>query len=159
MRMWRLRWLRKNKNIQMKYLFLLIPLFSFSQKEIPKKANTITIVGVVFKEAANSLLDAGYTFEKVDSNFQTIKTEFKEGTGKNKWMRLRLYVRIKDSSAIVTGEWYNTLFIGSKLLGIEQTVENSTSKIEYTIGNPKACFNEMKEFALSLKKPVEYSIK
>ena len=100
----------------------------------------------------------GYSFEKIDSNYQRIKTEFKTDEGKNKWMKLRLFIRVKDSTAIITGEWYNTMFIGSKLLGIEQTIENSTDKIENTIGNPKNCFNEMNKFALLFNKPVEYSI-
>lgn len=142
----------------LKYLFLLFPIVALFQQSIPKKANTIEVKGVSFKEVANGLLDAGYSFEKVDSNFQTIKTEFKEGTGKNKWMKLRLITRVKDSTVIITGEWYNTMFIGSKLLGVEQTVENSTYKIEYTSGNPKNCFMEMNSFALSLKKEMLYLI-
>src|SRR5829696_8128665 len=123
-----------------KYIFLLLPVFGFSQDKIPKKANSIEVNSISFKELANGLLDAGYTFDKIDSNFQTIRTDFKEGSGKNKWMKLRLSTRMKDSVAIITGEWYNSMVIGSKLLGQEQTIENSTYKIECTYGNPKNCF-------------------
>lgn len=143
----------------LKYIFLFFPIASLSQQAIPKKTNTIEVKGVSFREVANSLLDAGYTLEKTDSNFQTIKTDFKDGTGKNKWMKLRLITRIKDSTAIITGEWYNAMFIGGKLLGVEQTIENSTYKIEYTSGNPKNCFIEMNAFAISFKKEITYLVK
>jgi hypothetical protein len=140
-------------------LFILLPFLGQSQDKIPKKTNTIEIVGVSFKEVANALLDAGFTFEKIDSNFLTIKTDFKEGTGKNKWMKLRLMTRVKDSTLFITGEWYNTMLIGGKLFGVEQTIENSTYKIEYTNGNPKNCFLEMNEFANSFNKEKVYKIK
>lgn len=136
-------------------LFILIPFISFSQK-IPKHTNTIKIHDVTFQEVANKLLDAGYTFDKIDSNYKTVKTDFKDGTGKNKNMKIRLMLRIKDSSAIITGEWYGTSFIGNKLFGQEQTAENSTFRIENTWGANKNSFDEMKAFAESFNKPVEY---
>lgn len=135
-------------------LFLFAPLIAISQS---KGDNTIVVKGVGFLQVCNALLDAGYIIDKKDDGLQTVKTEFKTGKDKNKWMNLLLNVRIKDSSAIITGQWYNTMFIGSKFLGQDQTIENSTYKIENTHGNPKACFKEMKTFALSFKKPVEYS--
>lgn len=139
-------------------ILLLFPLFSFSQSKIEKGTNTINVIGITFKQAAESLLDAGFYIEKTDSIFQTIKTEFKTGTGKNKWMKLRLFVRVKDSTAIITGQWYNSIFIGSKLFGIEQTIENNTSKIKYSSGNEKNCFMEMNSFALSFKRQTQYLI-
>jgi len=137
-------------------LILFMPIICLSQ--IPKRANTIIIKGPTFKEVATALLDAGYTIEKSDSSLQTIKTEWKDGTGKDKLVRLRLYARIKDSSAIIRGEYYPPGPIGTKFLGQEQTIENSTYKIENTSGLPKNSFNEMNDFALSFKKPVEYII-
>lgn len=141
----------------MKLLFtlLLLPVMAFGQKP-PKKTNTIEVQGVTFRQMAASLMDAGYYIEKADSNFQTIRTEFKTGTGKNKNMKMRLMVRIKDSTAIITGDWYNTMFVGSKFLGKEGTVENSTYPIEYASVNPKNCFIEMDEFAKSFNKPTAY---
>lgn len=135
-------------------LCLLIPCLCISQ---PKGTNTIKIIGVTFNQVVNGLLDAAYTLEKIDSNYQTIKTEFRDGTGKNKWMKLRLLIRVKDSVAIITGQWYNSMLIGHKVFGQDQTIETATSKIEYTFGNPKNCFNEMNAFALTFNKPVEYS--
>jgi hypothetical protein len=142
-----------------KYIFLLLPLFGISQVKIPNKTNEIIVSGVTFKEVANGLLDAGFSIEKVDSNFNTIKTEFIEGSGKTKYLKLRLMIRVKDSTAIITGEWYNPLVIGSKLLGTELTIENSTYKIEYTSGSPKQCFLEMNKYANYFKKPITYSKK
>ena len=46
----------KSAKNMIRYIFLLIPLFSFSQKSIPKGANTIKITEVTFREVANSLL-------------------------------------------------------------------------------------------------------
>jgi len=46
-----------------------------------------------------------------------------------------------------------------KLLGVDQTIENSTNKIEYTSVNPKNCFLEMNEFATIFKKEKVYKIK
>lgn len=133
---------------------LLVPILAYSQG---KGDNTVIVKGVGFLQVCNALLDAGFIIDKKDDGLQTAKTEFKTGKGKNKWMKLLLTVRVKDSSVIITGQWYNTMGIGSKILGQEQTIENSTYKIENTSGNPKACFKEMKNFALSLNKPVEYS--
>ena len=143
-----------------KYLFFLfIPLTAISQEKIPKKSNTIEVSGVTFKEVANTLLDLGFTFDKIDSNYQTIKTDFKQGTGKNKWMKFRIMVRVKDSIAIFSGDWYNTMFIGTTILTVRQSLENSIEKIEYKSVNPKNCFLEMNEIAISFKKSVTYFVK
>jgi hypothetical protein len=144
-----------------KYLFFLfIPLTAISQEKIPKKSNTIEVSGVTFKEVVNTLLDFGYTFDKIDSNYQTIKTDFKQGAGKNKWMKLRILVRVKDSIASFSGDWYNTIFMGTTIGGVRQsTLENSVERIEYRSVNPKNCFLEMNEIAISFKKSVIYLIK
>lgn len=141
-------------------LFLIfLPFLVRSQDRIPKKTNTIEVLGVTFKECADALLNAGFTFDKVDSNFNTIRTDFKAGTGKNKWIKFRLLTRVKDSTLLINGDWYNTTLIGGKLFGVDQTVENSTYSIEFTNGNPKNCFLEMNEFANSFKKEKVYKIK
>lgn len=135
-------------------LLILLPFLT-----IPKKTNTIEVSGVTFNQVANALLDAGYTFERIDSNYLTIKTDFKAGNGKLKDIKYRLMIRVKDSTAIITGEWYNKLFIGATILGTEQTIEGSTYQIQYTTGNEKNCFLEMNSFALSLNGEVEYKTK
>jgi len=143
----------------MKTLFYLLIIFPISQQSHAqvKGDKTIRVQDVGFTQVCNALLDAGFIIDKKDDDLQTVKTEFKDGTGNNKWMKLLLTVRLKDSVAIITGSWYNSTVIGTKLLGQEQTIENNTAKIEYTNGNPKRCFNEMKAFALSLGKQITYS--
>lgn len=135
-------------------LLLVCAVISFSQQ---KGDNTIVVKNVGFIQVCNALMDAGYVIEKKDNDLQTVKTEFKEGSGKNKWMKLLLTIRMKDSAAIITGQWYNTMFPGNKVIGKEFNIENSTEKIEYTFGNPKNCFKEVNQFALSFGKDVSYS--
>ena len=114
----------------------------------------------MLKISTISRFEINFTFDKIDSNYQTIKTDFKEGAGKNKWMKLRLNVRVKDSVATFYGDWYNTMFIGTNLLGVQQsTLENSIEKIEYKSVNPKNCFLEMNELAISFNKNIVYLIK
>jgi len=135
-------------------ILFVVPLSLFSQ-EIPKGANTIEVRGVSFKEVAKALLEGGYTFEKVDSNFQSIETGFKQSK-KNKKMEMSLYVRIKDSAAIITGKTFDSGVVGSNFLGTQISKEEATFDIEYTNGNFMKVFNEMKVFALSFNKPVQY---
>ena len=143
----------------MKTLFFLPIIFLISQQSHAqsKGDNTIKVQEVGFTQVCNALLDSGFVIDKKDDDLQTVKTEFRDGTGKNKWMKLLLSIRVKDSVAIITGSWYNSTVIGMKFSGQEQTIENNTAKIEYTHGNPKKCFNEMKTFALSLGKQIAYS--
>lgn len=131
-------------------------LIAISVNAQPKGASTIRVLGVTFDELTNALLDKGFQFDRVDSNLLALRTDFIDGSGKNKWIKYRIIARVKDSTAIIVGEWYNTLFIGHKLLGQEQTIENSTYKIEYSTGAPKKCFIEMDNFAKTFNKPVEY---
>lgn len=126
-------------------VILLLPLLAISQN---KGDNTIVVKGVGFMQVCSALIDAGYIIDKKDNDLQTVKTELKSGQDKNKWMKLLLNIRVKDSAAIITGQWYNTLG--------DDPIETNTYKIENTSGNPKSCFKEMKTFALSFKKPVEY---
>ncbi|MBK7289187.1 MAG: hypothetical protein IPI78_02440 [Chitinophagaceae bacterium] len=139
-------------------VILLSPLICFSQGNIEKGVNTIHVADVSFNQVVDRLLDAGYYIEKIDSNFQTIKTEFKNGGVKNKLNKFRLFIRVKDSLAIITGQFYNTYLLGTKLFGVEQTIENSTNPIANKSGNQKSCFNEMNTFAMSFNKPTTYSI-
>lgn len=120
--------------------------FSVSLHAQQKGDNTIQVKEVSFDVACDNLLNQGFLIDKKDMDLQTVKTEFKSGSGKNKWMKFLLTVRVKDSTAIIKGEWANSL-----------DNERSVFSIQNTNGNPKACFNEMKEFALSFGKKVYYS--
>lgn len=121
----------------MKYVFLLIPFFAQAQ---PKGANVIQVSGITFRQVATSLLDFEYSFEKIDSNFQTIRTEFKEM--KDYVMKIQLDIRVKDSVAIIKGSWIsgNTLF----------EIQNQKWPAY------KATFKALNDFALSFNKPIEY---
>ncbi len=94
----------------MKFLLflLLLPLSSAAQTsaaQIPKKANTIIVDGVTFEKAINTLLDMGYKIDKVDKDFLTAATEFKQpGNKKIKGWEIAISVRVKDNTAIITGE-------------------------------------------------------
>lgn len=128
----------------MKIIYLLFAfLFSINSYSQQKKDNTITVKGVGFMQVCNALLDAGYTVEKKDNELQTAKTGFKDGTGKAKLCKLRLLVRVKDSTAIITGHYYNVLL-------------NNLEHIEYT-KDSRPCFDDMNNFALSFSNPVIYS--
>src|SRR5258705_10910595 len=129
----------------MKILVLLIlPVFAFSQ---PKKTNTIVVRGVTFRQAVEKGLYAGYTIEKIYSNFQTVRTDWKGGKKNTEWMKIRIGIRIKDSSAIITGDWYNIMFVCPKVFGKEDTPETAAEPIAYTFGNPKNCFKDLDAFA------------
>lgn len=71
-------------------------------------------------------------------------------------MKWRLLVRVKDSTTIFTGDWYNTMLMGQNLGGIEFTMETDVDRIEYTFGNPKNCFKEMAAFATSFNKRIQF---
>lgn len=120
-------------------LCLLIPVLSLAQS---KGVNTITVKGVGFMQVCNALLDAGYMIDKKDNDLQTAETKFKDGTGKAKLCKLRLLVRVKDSTAIISGHYYNVLF----------------NNLEYIVYNKESgpCFEEMNRFAISFGKEISY---
>ena len=139
-------------------LTLLFLLLSFISSAQPKKANTIIVKGVQFKEVANALLDAGYEIAKSDSSLGTIKTEYKLGTGELKYVKVSIFVRIKDSVATITGKWYNTIVMNA-FASKFTTEDNESLIVQNTNGGYKLCFQEMNKLALSFNKPVEYLIK
>jgi hypothetical protein len=143
----------------MKYFFFLllfIPSLGLAQK---KGDNTITVKGIDLKQAVTALMDVGFYIDKIDSNYNTVSSIFKEGENKTKWMKMRFFIRIKDSAAVITGQWYNDMLVGQKVLGADMTIENLTEKIEYTTGNPKNCFNDMSTFAKTFGREISYSKK
>ena len=112
-------------------LLTLIVLFTGSAfcQEPPKDASKIEVAGVTFREVVNNLLDQNYYIDKIDSNYQTVKTEAHNS--------LIIYARVKDSTAILTC-WYE-----------DKQVRNDKSL-------ESAFFKLLNIFALSFKKPIEY---
>lgn len=117
----------------------MLPVFAHTQ-DIPKGANLIKVSGVTFRDAAMSLLDAGFSFEKVDSNFQTLKTEWKDIKGYSP--KIKFEIRVKDSTLIIKGSWQN--------MNILFDIENQKWAAY------RVTFSEMNNYALSFRKPVEY---
>lgn len=117
---------------------LLVSSTCFAQ---PKGTNVIKITGVAFREVAQRLVDSGFFFQKIDSNYQILRTEFKEVNRYN----VSYEVRVKDSVATITGLW-------------------ESGNITFDIKNVKFSvyrdtFADLNKFALSFNKPVEYVIK
>lgn len=112
---------------------------AFSQN---KGDNTISVKGVGFIQVCNALLDFGYSIKKKDIDLHTVETDFKNGTGKAELFKCRLLIRVKDSTAFITGHNYNVL-----INAMEYTRNTKSSKLP---------FDEMNKFALSLGGQVEY---
>lgn len=127
----------------MRILYLVAIIFiSVNTMAQSKGDNTITVKGVGFMQVCNALLDSGYLVKKKDNDLQTAETDFKNGTGKASLFKYKLLVRVKDSTATITGHHYHVLFND-----LDYTRNTKDSKLP---------FNEMKRFALSFGKPVEY---
>lgn len=125
--------------------------------QIPKDANTIIVKGVTFKEAVNRLLDSNYSISKIDSNFQTASTEYKQySKGREK---VSIHVRVKDSAAFITG----TFRYGEKSDYPEGSIgwiaaggDNPIANIKQWQHKQISPFSVMNNYALSFGMPVEY---
>lgn len=127
---------------------------SANSQDIPKKANTIIVQGTTFEQVANLLMDKGYMIDKSDAAMQTILT--KEKVGKNN-IYITLFVRIKDSAAIIKGTCTNKIAFHSGMV----TLEASEDEIAYRsleMSLWKMAFRRMNDLALSFGKPVEYLV-
>lgn len=133
--------------------FILVSQLSVFSQNILKDANVIIVKGVDFKEVCNALLDSGYTIDKKDNELQTASTEAKSYP---KYWSLNYVVniRIKDSSAYISGKIY-----GSPLINYEP-IFNHCKKSGQTY--PKSAYGYpfilLNNFALGFKKEVSYSI-
>jgi hypothetical protein len=124
-------------------------------QQIPRKANVIKVSQVTFKQVAMSLLDAGYLFQKIDSNYNTITTEPKEYSRKVGGM-IQLNIRVKDSTVIISG--YCGLTEGdfnsrpSTALGGKSEIANQGMKGSLM----RESFDVMNKFARSLGTDIVY---
>jgi hypothetical protein len=121
-------------------LILIVPLVSSSQT-FEKGTNVIKIKGVSFQEVLQHLVDVGYSFKKVDSNYHYVITEFKDV---NKYtFTIQYDVRWKDSIATVKGK-----------------VENGGMVFDVGYYKPQSIikrgFLMMNNFATWFNKPIEY---
>jgi hypothetical protein len=131
---------------------LLIPTILFSQA-IPNKANTIIVKNVSFDQCVNTLLDMGYKVDKIDKDYQTVKTEFKEPDNKKLNATLiSINVRVtRDSVAVITSVWRNTTGVFTDK-DEDIPVDYSPSKLLVK----KDIFAVMDRYAKRLSPTVEY---
>jgi hypothetical protein len=139
------------------FVCLLIHLSAYSQ-DIPKNADIIIVHSVTFDKVVNSLLDSGYIIEKMDKDFQTLKTEYRK-LCKDCIPEIIFNVRVKDSIATITGKWRST---GNFIGGLSSNKDADNALI-FDIKNektkvPRMAFQAMKTFALSLNGNVMYLI-
>lgn len=132
---------------------LLISLNGMSQKN---KENTIIAAGVTFRQAVNVLLDNGYIIDKLDSNFYTIKTEYKKFCP-DCLPQILLNIRIKDTFAVIKGTWKSDGGILAKAL-----VGHDVDEMFFDVMNekgkvPQMCFKEMDRIAKLLSSNVTYT--
>lgn len=83
-------------------IFLIISMASYGQG---KGTNTITISNVSFDQVVNALLDSGLQIKQIDKDFKTIQTK-PYGD-----YEMSIYVRVKDGTATVTGQFIQARMI------------------------------------------------
>jgi len=78
---------------------LIVPFFALCQ-ETPKGVNTISVQPITFDQLVTAILAKNIIIEKKDIQDKTIVTEFVSDKG----FAYRLYIRVNDSSAFITGQ-------------------------------------------------------
>lgn len=137
-------------------LLLFAPIISLSQ-DIPKNVNTIIAKGVTFARVVNNLLDSGYTADKLDKDFQTIKTEWRTLCSECA-PEICINVRVKDSTATITGQWRSSAGI---LLFAKRSQAENEHALVFPVQNerskvPRKAFEVMNNYALSLQGQITY---
>lgn len=138
------------------YCLLFTPIFSFSQ-DIPKLANTIIVKGVSFDKVVNTLLDSGYKADKIDKDFQTVKTEWR-ALCPTCAPEICINVRVKDSMATVTGQWRSSAGI---LLFAKRSQSQNEHALVFPVQNekskvPRKAFEVMDIYAKALNGEITY---
>ena len=110
--------------------------------------NAIIVKGVTLTEVANQLLDKGYNIDKADETLQTIRTI---PTDKKHSYTLIMYIRIKDSTATITGTFNVNMDVNFG--GVIVKSENLAVANQGTMGSLyKKSFEDINNFALSFNK-------
>lgn len=139
-----------------RFVVLTLSFLSFNvckSQEILSNANTIVLHNTSFKEICNALLDFNYLIEKKDNDLETVRTE--PVKFKKYWNATYvIYVRVKDSTAYITG----IVTAADGGLVKDMPIYNHTNKRgepypKSLYGYP---FSILNEFALSFKKRVSY---
>ena len=135
-------------------LILLLPVFALCQ-EIPKKSTTIVVRNIGLLEASQKLVDMGYMIDKKDPELGTVYTTPYAYSGSYQMM---IYVRVKDSTATITGKWNVNADIK---LGYSTYDMRTWNPIKYSSmsGNmDRKAFMIMDKYAKSFGKSIEYLV-
>jgi len=133
---------------------LAFPIYLQAQ-EIPKKANTIMVKGVSFDEAASALMDHHYNIQNTDRMLQIMSTS-KAKSLKHSTVYLKINVRIKDTTAIITGIASDNIWVSSYGIYSAPPQYLPIAKLGAKDSPALNAWAELNEFALSFNKPVEY---
>lgn len=137
----------------MRYLTLAFLLMAGSVAAQTKGDDQIQVKGVSFHQVVSGLLDAGYQVQSLDSNYQTVTTEFRNvplKSGRKSTVFASFYIRVKDSTAFITGKWYSDLFSGRNPSNAEK------NDVKLTSGASKFIFESMDKFAQGLDGEIKY---
>jgi hypothetical protein len=142
----------------MKPIFFLL-LFSFNLsaqtniKHVPKKVTKIILTTDQNQESnfdymMNTLLDNGYTIEKRDSEYGTIKTDPQPLSGQNN-CNYFFNIRVKDNQIIISGQY---IFNAAISYGVVTSTPSWDNIINIGMNGSvnKITFIHMYEFAQSL---------
>ena len=127
--------------------FFLFPILLFAQN-IPKGTNAIIVKGVIFENVINNILDQGFQIDEIDKDFHTAKTKFKKTNNKEYpyTLQLSFYIRVKDSSAIIIGEY---------ILGENYVKEEGLYRAKIENIGPQKNWNEKYQAFLEMVKITE----
>lgn len=133
-------------NMRLFIVLMLIPTIFYGQSLAPKKSNTVKISGVTYEGIMNIMLDKGYRIEKSDDKFQTIVSEpftIHLKSGKASTAKVIVYVRVKDSVAIIKGDAIN--------MGFKFKAESGKNDV------PGRAFEELYEIARISGEKIDYA--
>ena len=124
---------------------------SFCQK---KGDNQILVHGTTLKIAMLTLMDAGYSIDKYDTTIETLSTVTRKAQHASLTVIWR--VRIKDSMAIITGDWMSMVSMSIGGAKIEPTYY----PLEYrnsTMYETHQIFLSMVDLAKKMGSPVDFA--
>jgi len=131
-------------------LFILFSLTIFSQA--PKGANVIVVKNIGYDELLNALLDKGYFIDKKDTVLKIASTERKQLSKQDPSSNYLIRVRVKDSTAYISGE-VNIVYFTNTFKD-EKYVPAEISQFKWS--PERQVFDKMEEFAKGLQKEIAY---
>jgi hypothetical protein len=133
------------------FIFGIIFLSSEAQK---RGDNQIIVHNTTLRNVMSSLMDAGYSIDKYDTALGTASTVTRKAQKTSLTIIWR--VRIKDSAAIITGDWMSLVSMsigGAKIEPEYYPLDYRTSSMNET----HQIFLNMVELAKKMGRPVEFA--